>query len=283
MFLLYLVKSIKYERRFLHAAFVSLSRHIAELHNKKEGKSMKRAAISKINSICFIVGLIIFLSLVIFVPTPTTELREPAEGYVSVAEEYIAAIEHYISTDGDILVPQNAEFVYDNETITIKDKTANAYLKCSFALNNTVPIYEWHYMKYNEKDIIFLIAIKLLVTLIIAELLSKILCKIYSKHYHKKLMKLDKCKYNATHGDSRDNKVPCYMCNKSDDCACLKCLYRGQCGACPTSDCVEAFEETLEDEKQSQYEEEEINDFFNSSDSEDTEITEDVSSEKNNT
>ena len=94
-------------------------------------------------------------------------------------------------------------------------------------------------------------------------------------------MKLDKCKYNASHGDSRGNNAPCYMCNKSDNCACLKCRYKGQCGACPTSDCVEAFEETLEDEKQSQHEEQEINDFFNRSESENTEIIEDTSSQDN--
>ena len=69
--------------------------------------------------------------------------------------------------------------------------------------------------------------------------------KSYSNN--KKYKALNKFKSSATYGDNRSNASNCLDCYKKEHCACLLCPYTGECGKCPTIDCIDDFEDSLQE------------------------------------
>lgn len=214
---------------------------------------MKKAnALKHIRSACGWGAFIVFLVLVFITKAPSTELRVPAQGYESVKEEYIAATEHFLATN-QVVCPENAEFSYDGEVIKIKDKDADVYLECYLVLDNSVPVYDWHYTKHDVGFWIGLILFELIAVLIVKDLIAEFICSTYKRHYKKLVKNMEKAKCNAVYGDNRGQKRGiarnCQTCDYSDTCKCISCSYLGECGNCPATDCIDAFEEMVYETK----------------------------------
>lgn len=176
------------------------------------------------------------------------KLRKPANDYISVEEEYIASIDHFLKS-GELIVPQDATFHYDGDTIIITDNKTTAKETCTFILDSRIPIYEWYYDSFENTDFIYnVIALIIISTILYFSLL------IYSKFiypFYQNGKTLNDLKSNANFGDNRNvfnnKKANCMECDKVLHCKCIQCMYLGKCGNCPASDCEDAFEEFMYD------------------------------------
>ncbi len=110
-----------------------------------------------------VLSVLIFCGIIIggaylIQPTPA---RAPADGYETLKDEYISAIETFYK-NGDLVVPEGACFSYDNETIIIKDKASKASLSCTFALDGTVPIYNWYNDNFDQATFVAIVIVAFL-------------------------------------------------------------------------------------------------------------------------
>ena len=186
--------------------------------------------------VCIMVGVAVFALL--FNLTKPAQPRIPSPEYSTLAEEYIDAIETFNHT-GKVIVPKGANFSYDGKTIIIKDIDSGAYVTCDFVLNRTVPIYD-----YNHYTSVLPAFFSTLFGAIIAFACYAGIDSCYEKRKYKALNRI---KSEATYGDDRRNSSDCLKCYKKDYCKCISCPYATECGKCPSSDCIETFEDMLQE------------------------------------
>lgn len=210
---------------------------------------MKNRTIARIKITCILMAILVCIIVVFCAPTPINELREPSQGYKTLEEEYVAAVEYYLASDGNVIIPEGAEFSSDGEKIKIKDKKSNAYLECYMILDDSVPVYNWNYEKYNYNIWFLIVFLKAIGTFLVAYIVSNIICFIYTLCYKARIKSMNKKKLCASYGDERIH-TSCQTCVNKFNCKCIKCMYIGKCGHCPGSDCIEAFEEHMYEVKQ---------------------------------
>ncbi len=186
--------------------------------------------------VCILVGIVVFALL--FNLTKPTQPRIPSPEYATLAEEYIDAIETFNRT-GEVVVPMGARFSYDGKIVIIRDIDSGAYVTCDFVLNGTVPIYDYTY--YTSVLPAFFS------TLFGAIAAFACYAGISSCYEKRKYKALNKIKSEATYGDDRHISYDCLKCYKKDYCKCISCPYATKCGRCPTTDCIEIFEDMLQE------------------------------------
>lgn len=186
--------------------------------------------------VCIVVGVVVFALL--FNLTKPAQPRIPSPEYSTLAEEYIDAIETFNNT-GKVVVPKGARFSYDGKTIIIKDINSGAYVTCEFVLDGTVPVY--FYNHYTSILPIFFSTILGIITTFACY------AGINSCYEKRKYTALNRIKSTATYGDDRRISSDCFRCYKKDYCKCISCPYATKCGKCPTSDCIETFEDMLQE------------------------------------
>ena len=184
----------------------------------------------------FLIGFAIFAGL--YTLTKPAVPRAPSSGYQTLAEEYIDAIETFNNT-GKVVVPVGAIFSYDGDTVTIKDHDSGAYVTCTFVLNGTVPIHSYTY-SVSAMPLFFATLFSVLFAWFCYFAINA-----YSEG--KKFRALNKIKANATYGDSRRFSSNCAKCSQRLKCGCLQCPYAKDCGLCPSTDCIDAFEDMLQE------------------------------------
>ena len=196
--------------------------------------------------VSILVGFAIFTTL--YTLTKPAAPRMPSSNYQTLAEEYIDAIETFNHT-GEIVVPEGAIFSYDGDTVIIKDHDSGAYVTCNFVLNGTVPTYNYTYY-VSMMPAFFATLFGVLFALACYGAINT-----YSEG--KKFRALNRIKSNATYGDDRRFSSNCSKCYKKVTCKCIQCPYATECGKCPSTDCMDAFEDMLQEhithEDMSQY------------------------------
>ena len=186
--------------------------------------------------VCIVVGIVVFALL--FNLTKPTQPRIPSPEYATLAEEYIDAIETFNHT-GEVVVPRGARFSYDGKTVIIRDIDSGAYVTCDFVLNGTVPIYDYtHYIS---------VLPAFFSTFLGAIAAFACYAGISSCSEKRKYKALNRIKSEATYGDDRRISYDCLKCYKKDYCKCISCPYATKCGRCPTTDCIETFEDMLQE------------------------------------
>lgn len=195
-----------------------------------------------------IIAFILFIALIIFVPIPKQELRQPIEPYQTVEEEYIAAVEHYISTN-EILLPYNSTFTYNDTSISISDNETDAILTCYPVFNDDMPIYTFSYHGYLWRSYVLICFLMTILCFIFRFFFIDIFMRCYYRFFQVNNQKaLSELKHNAVYGDDRNwngLEKKCEDCNYSNDCKCLSCMYLNKCGKCPSTDCEIDFEEYM--------------------------------------
>ena len=186
--------------------------------------------------VCIVVGVVVFALL--FNLTKPAQPRIPSPEYSTLAEEYIDAIETFNNT-GKVVVPKGSRFSYDGKTIIIKDINSGAYVTCKFVLDGTVPVY--FYNHYTSILPVFFSTILGIITTFACY------AGINSCYEKRKYTALNRIKSTATYGDDRRISSDCFRCYKKDYCKCISCPYATKCGRCPTSDCIETFEDMLQE------------------------------------
>lgn len=204
---------------------------------------------SVVTFVSFFCKIMTFFLAFLFLCNAYVLPRNPVEPYASLEEEYIAAIEEFINS-GKIIVPEGANFHYDNEIIKIIDIKSNASVTCRFVLDNTVPVYKWSFNAYNATffaKTLFIIIFFALIYVAICKITNSVIGKLNNIQNCNALNTL---KSSATYGDSRilnaSHEIPdCNFCEKNTNCKCIRCMYLGLCGNCPTTDCEDTFEEKI--------------------------------------
>lgn len=197
--------------------------------------------------VSILVGVAIFTTL--YSLTKPAAPRVPSSDYQTLAEEYINAIETFNHT-GEVVIPEGAIFSYDGNTVVIKDHDSGAYVTCDFVLNGTVPIYNYTYY----------VSILPAFFATFFGILFALFCYFSINAYGegKKYRALNKIKSNAVYGDDRRFSSNCSKCHKKMRCKCIQCPYAKECGQCPSTDCMDTFEDMLLEhitpEDMSQYE-----------------------------
>lgn len=182
--------------------------------------------------------VILFGGAYLIQPTPA---RAPSDGYETLKDEYISAIETFYKT-GNLVIPKGARFSYDNETVIIKDKDSNVSLTCTFALDGTVPIYDWNNGNLEKSTYYALLVLAFAISFLFYYSLEQ-------KAIKRKFRKLNKIKANSPDGDKRQKSIDCTACIYQRSCSCPDCRFVKECGECFHSSCVTNMEKRLENEE----------------------------------